>query len=760
MVLDTGLPHLVTLNASRFDTGISIYFIPNEGRLEFGAMSHDSPPDVILHGPRVQKLHCTVVMNNGDVFLMPHSEACYLGNKQIFTKTQLTHGCAVVLGEVNMFRFNNPAEALELQQSADKDPVDATPLSGPLSYLELDFTKEKAALEARLETLQNKITSLEKDMKGKPVPSKAPMLDHRPNSSQLESLARKFHWEREMFERANETLKELTTMLSHLQKEKELHNKLETGIETNTKLIEDENSSSTDSESEEKQLKKKLKNLSPQQRANKLEEEITALQIQLKEAHDELDEFRERYAQAESLYKSEKLRAVQEEKKKVEEQLVAVEEMKADANIEHVRQVKQLEEKISELVKHLNIERKKYQSAMANRRVDSVVSQMRQRAQIQKLERKLTETENKLKSDTQWQETKYLQNAEEKLLAQVKGVREKTLIEAKQTADRELALEREHLQAGHHKEMQESHAKITALLEEQQRLREMNEQLRDQLRKSVDTMLVTTSEETSNDNTEGVENVNLDDLLVSVDHHAEEEVMYKQAMTAAQGALTRLEDQSRALLKHHAKNTEKKSEWLAKRMEDERVKLESYASRSETARDKRKIETEKLESVKIAEISRTRQLKKQQILLMKPEVKRLLDDSSSQFYNQLLALVDEHGMSLAQIYLDSMIHGHTARKCNDYRVKVAQFQQRLLQQNEQIRDLQDEKRSYIDYAERMLQKSTTHAKALKDDKLEEQVRLEKEKAVLERQADRLQVEKEVLERDGKRLSQEKETKVD
>jgi kinesin family protein 1 len=166
MVLDTGLPHLVTLNASRFDTGISIYFIPNEGRLEFGAMSHDSPPDVILHGPRVQKLHCTVVMNNGDVFLMPHSEACYLGNKQIFTKTQLTHGCAVVLGEVNMFRFNNPAEALELQQSADKDPVDATPLSGPLSYLELDFTKEKAALEARLETLQNKITSLEKDMKG------------------------------------------------------------------------------------------------------------------------------------------------------------------------------------------------------------------------------------------------------------------------------------------------------------------------------------------------------------------------------------------------------------------------------------------------------------------------------------------------------------------------------------------------------------------------------------------------------------------
>ena len=67
-------------------------------------------------------------------------------------------------------------------------------------------------------------------------------------------------------------------------------------------------------------------------------------------------------------------------------------------------------------------------------------------------------------------------------------------------------------------------------------------------------------------------------------------------------------------------------------------------------------------------------------------------------------------MSLAQIYLDSVINDHAARKCNDYRSKVAQFQQRLLQQNEQIRSLQDEKRSYIDYAERMLHKSTTHAK--------------------------------------------------
>ena len=224
-------------------------------------------------------------------------------------------------------------------------------------------------------------------------------------------------------------------------------------------------------------MKKKIKNSSHQQRAEKLESEITALQNQLKEAHDEVEEFRARYAQAEGVYKSEKLRAVLEERKKVEEQLVAVEDRKADADKEHVRQVKQLEEKISELVKLLDLERKKVQSAVANSRVDSIVSKMRQRAQVQKLERKLTETQDKLKSGIQ--EAKYLQNAEEKLLAQVKDVREKTLVEAKQTTDRELALERERLQADHHKEMQEAHAKIAAALEEQQRLREMNEQLRD-----------------------------------------------------------------------------------------------------------------------------------------------------------------------------------------------------------------------------------------------------------------------------------------
>lgn len=127
----------------------------------------------------------------------------------------------------------------------------------------------------------------------------------------------------------------------------------------------------------------------------------------------------------------------------------------------------------------------------------------------------------------------------------------------------------------------------------------------------------------------------------------------------------------------------------------------------------------------------TSKLKKQQILLMKPEVKRLLDDSKRQFYCQLAAvgfqlnvntifqidvinislqLVDEHTVSLTQIGLNSMINDHTTRKHNDYRSKVAQFQQRLLQQNERIRGLQDEKQAYIDYAERMLQKSTTHAK--------------------------------------------------
>ena len=117
------------------------------------------------------------------------------------------------------------------------------------------------------------------------------------------------------------------------------------------------------------------------------------------------------------------------------------------------------------------------------------------------------------------------------------------------------------------------------------------------------TMLVTTSEETEADNdTQGVEDVNLSDLLVSVDCHAEEEVMCKQAMAAAEGALAKLEDQSRALLKHTAKNTEKKSEWLAKRMEDERVKLESYASRNEAARDNLKTANDKLESAKKAEV--------------------------------------------------------------------------------------------------------------------------------------------------------------
>lgn len=48
---------------------------------------------------------------------------------------------------------------------------------------------------------------------------------------------------------------------------------------------------------------------------------------------------------------------------------------------------------------------------------------------------------------------------------------------------------------------------------------------------------------------------------------------------------------------------------------------------------------------------------------------------------------------------------------------------------------------------------------MKKDKLDEQIRLEKEKALLERRVDRLEVEKEVLEKEGKQLSDDKEREV-
>lgn len=119
-------------------------------------------------------------------------------------------------------------------------------------------------------------------------------------------------------------------------------------------------------------------------------------------------------------------------------------------------------------------------------------------------------------------------------------------------------------------------------------------------------MLHTLPEDTTTEDKESnsmeVEPVDLNELLVSLDHHAEEEDMYEQARVAAKAMLTKLEDQSRALLKRTAKNTEKKSEWLAKRMEDERTKLESYTSHTETARSKKKAANDKLEAAKKAEV--------------------------------------------------------------------------------------------------------------------------------------------------------------
>ncbi|KAK2578701.1 hypothetical protein KPH14_011668 [Odynerus spinipes] len=109
-------PCLINLTADPMLSGTLLYLIP-PGLVRIGKHSKNSknprssvvPLDIILDGPLVRPLHCTIENKNGKLILLPEMNGdTYVNGQVISGKIHLKHGDRLVIGGNHYFKVSNP----------------------------------------------------------------------------------------------------------------------------------------------------------------------------------------------------------------------------------------------------------------------------------------------------------------------------------------------------------------------------------------------------------------------------------------------------------------------------------------------------------------------------------------------------------------------------------------------------------------------------------------------------------------------------
>ncbi|XP_015184259.1 PREDICTED: kinesin-like protein KIF14 [Polistes dominula] len=112
-------PYLINLAADPMLSGTLLYLIP-PGLVRIGKRSENSDKfqqlpqlDIVLDGPLVRKLHCTIENKNGKLMLVPEMNSdTYVNGQVISGKIHLRHGDRLVIGGNHYFKVCNPHDEI------------------------------------------------------------------------------------------------------------------------------------------------------------------------------------------------------------------------------------------------------------------------------------------------------------------------------------------------------------------------------------------------------------------------------------------------------------------------------------------------------------------------------------------------------------------------------------------------------------------------------------------------------------------------
>ncbi|CAH1792279.1 unnamed protein product, partial [Owenia fusiformis] len=116
VIVDSSLPHLIGMDDDILSTGVVMYNL-KEGTTRMGGGDAVHEPDIVVHGPDVEPKHCVIKNQDNEVTIRPCPGAYLVVNGvEVTEPTRLSQGDVILIGRTNMFRFNNPQEALKLRE--------------------------------------------------------------------------------------------------------------------------------------------------------------------------------------------------------------------------------------------------------------------------------------------------------------------------------------------------------------------------------------------------------------------------------------------------------------------------------------------------------------------------------------------------------------------------------------------------------------------------------------------------------------------
>lgn len=132
VMLESKVPHLIGIHDDT-RTGVTLYSL-QDGRTVIGngsQLSDMNPEDTIgngnctmipISGDDILKEHCVIRLQAGEATIEPlDNAACILNGTLVVQPTPIYQGDFLLLGNTNMFRYNNPAEALSRPARLNKD---------------------------------------------------------------------------------------------------------------------------------------------------------------------------------------------------------------------------------------------------------------------------------------------------------------------------------------------------------------------------------------------------------------------------------------------------------------------------------------------------------------------------------------------------------------------------------------------------------------------------------------------------------------
>lgn len=126
VVLDSEVPHLINI-PDDISTGVTLYSLKN-GETTIGT---DDSQDIVLRGAGILEEHCSIELDsNGHATILPRALAqCYLNATLLEEPTKISQGDYLLLGQTNVLRYNNPAEAACLKNDSIRSRLDLSRLS-------------------------------------------------------------------------------------------------------------------------------------------------------------------------------------------------------------------------------------------------------------------------------------------------------------------------------------------------------------------------------------------------------------------------------------------------------------------------------------------------------------------------------------------------------------------------------------------------------------------------------------------------------